>query len=254
MASQPSLRCVGVLGGMGPQATVHLMSRVMALTPAGDDADHIPLLVDNNTQVPSRIAALIDGTGANPAPVLAEMARRLEAAGAAALAMPCNTAHHYAPHIAAAVQVPFLNMVALSAERMVEAVPGRSRVGVLASPAVRITGIFDRALGRVGLEATHPGDPDRLLAAIRAVKAGADQRMAQVALDVAGRDLMRSGAGALLIACSELSVLTAGALPLGPSPVPVIDTIDVLADAMIRFSRTGNAAPGAVDTVCSLSA
>ena len=108
-------RRIGILGGMGPEATVLLMSRLIAATPAQDDADHIPLIVDMNTQVPSRIAALIEGGGADPAPVLAAMAKRLEAAGAEALAMPCNTAHHYAPAIRAAATVPFLDMVALSA-------------------------------------------------------------------------------------------------------------------------------------------
>ena len=87
-------RRIGILGGMGPEATVLLMSRIIARTPAADDRDHVPLFVDNNTQVPSRIAALIEGTGEDPGPVLADMARRLEANGAEALAMPCNTAHH----------------------------------------------------------------------------------------------------------------------------------------------------------------
>jgi aspartate racemase len=90
-------RRIGILGGMGPEATVLQMSRLITATPAQDDADHIPLIVDTNTQVPSRVAALIEGGGTDPAPVLAAVAKRLEEAGAGALAMPCNTAHHYAP-------------------------------------------------------------------------------------------------------------------------------------------------------------
>ncbi len=87
-------RTVGILGGMGPEATVLLMQKVIAAVPARDDSDHVPLIVDQNSQVPSRIRRLIEGVGEDPAPVLAAMARRLEAAGAEALAMPCNTAHH----------------------------------------------------------------------------------------------------------------------------------------------------------------
>ena len=79
------------------------MQKVLDAIPAVDDADHIPLLVDQNPQVPSRIRRLIEGTGEDPAPVLADMARRLVAGGAEALAMPCNTAHHYAPAIRSAV-------------------------------------------------------------------------------------------------------------------------------------------------------
>ncbi|HAC49643.1 MAG TPA: aspartate racemase, partial [Sulfitobacter sp.] len=92
---------VGVLGGMGPEATILLQQRVLGTVNAQDDADHLPLLIDMNPQVPSRIAHLIEGTGEDPAPVLAAMAQRLERAGATALAMPCNTAHHYAPAIEA---------------------------------------------------------------------------------------------------------------------------------------------------------
>ena len=107
-------RILGILGGMGPQATILLMQKVLEAVPAEDDADHIPLIVDQNPQVPSRIRHLIEGTGDDPAPVLADMARRLVAGGATALAMPCNTAHHYLPAIRSAVRVPFLDMVELS--------------------------------------------------------------------------------------------------------------------------------------------
>src|ERR1700723_1217369 len=94
-------RRVGILGGMGPEATVLLMRKVIAAVPAKDDRDHVSLIVDQNSQVPSRIKHLVESTGEDPGPVLAEMAKRLERSGAKALAMPCNTAHHYAADIAA---------------------------------------------------------------------------------------------------------------------------------------------------------
>jgi aspartate racemase len=84
------------------------------------------LIVDQNPQVPSRIRRLIEGTGEDPAPVLAAMARRLEGAGAEALAMPCNTAHHFADAIRAAAGVPFLDMVALSVAKA-KGLAGRGR-------------------------------------------------------------------------------------------------------------------------------
>ena len=131
-------RPIGVLGGMGPEATVLLMSRVIALTPAEDDRDHVPLIVDQNPQVPSRIAALLDGGGEDPAPVLAAMARRLAGFGVAALAMPCNTAHHYAEAVRrAAPETPFLDMPALAAAALADRVGRGARIGMLASPAVR---------------------------------------------------------------------------------------------------------------------
>ena len=250
MAAGGVPRPVGILGGMGPEATIHLMARILAMTPAEDDRDHVPLLVDNNTQVPSRIAALIEGTGEDPGPVLADMARRLEAWGAAALAMPCNTAHHYAPWIVSAVSVPFLDMVALSVEALARDAQDCPRIGMLASPAVRLTGVFDRALRKAGLEAVYPADQDRMLAAIRTVKAGVDEAGARQTVAEAGRELAQAGAGIVLIACSELSTLADAV----PRSVAVRDTVDILAEAVVRFSRADLVMQDGAEAAVPLSA
>ncbi len=93
-------KVVGVLGGMGPEATVDFMARVIALTPTRTDEDHVRMIVDNNPHIPSRQTALLDD-GEEPGPVIAAMAAGLETAGADFLVMPCNTAHVYADAILA---------------------------------------------------------------------------------------------------------------------------------------------------------
>lgn len=232
-------RTVGVLGGMGPEATVLLMSRVIAMTPATDDSDHVPLLVDNNTQVPSRIKALIERTGRDPAPILCEMAQRLEAAGAKALAMPCNTAHFYAPVIERSVSIPLLNMLTLTAEHLTEnddslhPYPIRN-VGLLASPAVRLTGVFDAALRSHGLEPRFPPDDGVMLTAIRAIKSGNYGSAVTATVAQEAEALLEQGADVLLIACSELSLLK-NELPVH---LPAVDSIDVLARKIIEFSSS----------------
>ncbi|OIQ31147.1 MAG: aspartate racemase [Alphaproteobacteria bacterium MedPE-SWcel] len=228
-----SRRVVGVLGGMGPEATILLQQRVLAMVRATDDADHLPLLIDMNPQVPSRIAHLIDGSGPDPAPVLAEMAQRLEAAGATALAMPCNTAHHYAPQIKVAVSIPFLNMVDLAVARAADCLAPGAAIGLLASPAVRLAGVFDAALSRAGLNAIWPSDMDRMLAAIRSIKARGPTPKAQDILAAAAAEMAQGGASLLCVACSEFSLLAPGL----PAPVPIIDTIDALADAIHLHSQ-----------------
>jgi aspartate racemase len=125
--SSPST--IGILGGLGPEATILLQRKLVEAIPADDDRDHIPLLIDTNPQVPSRIANLIEGTGDSPAPVLANMARRLQHAGAKALAMPCNTAHHFAGAITQAVDIPLLNMVELAADHADRVLGLGGRVG-----------------------------------------------------------------------------------------------------------------------------
>jgi len=228
----PPLQTVGVLGGMGPEATVLLMQRILAAVPAADDSDHVPLLVDNNTQVPSRIAALIEGAGADPGPVLVAMARRLEAAGAKALAMPCNTAHHYAARIAEATRIPFLNMVELSAAAALQAAGPGGKVGILASPAVQKVGVFEAALGRSGLAPVYSDDSARLLAAIRMIKRSGATPEARAALGAASSTLRKAGANVQLVACTEFSII-ADATAEG---VVAIDTLDVLVGAIVRFA------------------
>ncbi|MGR3433939.1 MAG: aspartate/glutamate racemase family protein [Shimia sp.] len=213
------MRTIGVLGGMGPEATVLFQARMIAAVAAGDDADHIPLLVDMNPQVPSRIAHLIEGLGPDPAPVLAAMAERVEAAGASALAMPCNTAHHYADAIRAAARIPLIDMVALSAARC------QGHTGLLASPAMRRAGVWDAYLP----ETLWPEDEDAMLTAIRAVKRG-DPTAARAPLAAAAEELQAKGAETLLIACSEFSTI-AEAVP------DALDTLDVLVEACVAFAK-----------------
>lgn len=225
-------RTIGILGGMGPQATVLLMSKVIAAVPARDDADHVPLIVDQNPQVPSRITQLIEGRGEDPGPVLAAMARRLEAAGATALAMPCNTAHHYAPVIAEAVSIPFLDMVQLSVEWAKDLAGSGRRVGILASPAVRQIGLFDAPLAAAGLKAVYPEDEPALLAAIRAIKAEGATNGARETLRSASQELHEAGADVQMIACTEFSLIADACV----SRAQVFDTLDVLVSAIVAFS------------------
>jgi aspartate racemase len=220
-------KTVGVIGGMGPEATVDFLRRIVAATPAQDDADHIRVLVDNNPKVPSRIAALVDGTGEDPLPVLIAMARGLEKQGADFLTIPCNTAHYYLPRIAEAVSIPILDMVALSIARLRD-----KRIGMLASPAVQKVGLYASRLKDAGHVAVFP-DAQReakLLDVIRAVKARAltaqhRRDYAQIANSL--------DADAYLIACTELSVIGP---PEGVTK-PVVDALDVLVEATIKRAR-----------------
>lgn len=225
-------RTIGILGGMGPEATILLQRRVMQAVPAADDADHVPLMIDMNTQVPSRIAHLIEGTGIDPSPTLAAMATRLEAAGAQALAMPCNTAHHYAGAITGAAGVPLLNMIELAGDHAAAALGAGGRVGILASPATRSTGLFNTALEARGLSVLWPEDGAQMLAAIRTIKAEGPVDTARATLRAASAELAAAGAQMQLIACSEFSLIADSVAP----GVQAVDTIDLLAQAIVGFS------------------
>lgn len=226
------MKTVGILGGMGPEATILLMQKVMAAVPARDDADHVPLIVHQNPQVPSRIKALIEGTGEDPGPTLARMARDLQAAGAQALAMPCNTAHHYAPAVVTATPLPFLNMLDLTVEAL--ASQGARRIGMLASPATRFAGVFSAPFAAHGLTPVYLPDDSRLLALIRAVKASEMPSTLKARLNQEAEALLTQGADHLLVACTELSLMT-DALP---RTAPYTDSLDCLTRAIASFAQS----------------
>lgn len=224
------MRPVGILGGMGPEATILLMQKCVAAIEAKDDSDHVPLIVHQNPQVPSRIAALIHGDGGDPAPVLIQMAQDLEHAGAKALAMPCNTAHHYAHLVAQSSPLEVLNMVDLTAAHLAKR--DVRKVGMLASPAVRRVGVFDAAFRRNGVTPVYLAQDDPVLTLIQNLKRGAqDGQLAE--LERLARMLLAEQCDHLLIACTELSLLAEHL----PKDVPWTDSLDCLVSEIVAFAR-----------------
>ena len=226
------LRRIGVLGGMGPEATVALLQRVQGGVLARDDADHVPLLVDLNPQVPSRIKHLIEKTGPNPGPVIADMAERLETAGAEALILPCNTAHHYSGYITDRVAIPFLSMPQLTCDALAGLVSSGCHIGILASPATNQTGLFQTLLSAQGLKTLWPNDEDTVLATIQKIKTAGPTADDLALLQKETDDLVDRGADAILIGCTEFSLISA---QLSAS-VQIVDALDVLVKATLVFS------------------
>lgn len=215
---------------MGPEATLDLMRRVLAKTPARDDQDHIHLIVESNPKIPSRIAHLIEGTGADPTPELIRIAANLQRAGAEALAIPCNTAHAYAHSIRRAVSIPLLDMVQLTVDQIAGS-RHIARVGLLASTATLATELYTKAFASYGIAVVHPEAQEEVMSLIKAVKRGETGLQTQVALGRIALDLARQ-ADVLLIGCSELSVIAAGVT------VPFVDSLDVQAQAIVNFATS----------------
>ncbi|MFK7992948.1 MAG: aspartate/glutamate racemase family protein [Granulosicoccus sp.] len=225
---------IGVLGGMGPQATILLQQRLVTSIRAEDDASHIPLLIDMNPQIPSRLDWILKQEGRDPGPVLVDMAKTLESAGACALAMPCNTAHYYAPQITAAVSIPLLNMITLAAQAIVQSAGEGARVGILASPATQGINLFKDAFVNHGLEVIYPDLSEPLLAAIRRIKSQGATDKDYEALQNAGQDCQQQGANCLLVGCSEFSLIADAV----DGTLPMIDSMDVLVREIVAFSSS----------------
>ncbi len=232
--TQTREKIVGIIGGMGPEATVDLMQRIIRLTPATDDKDHIRCIVDNNPKVPSRIKAIIEGDGEDPGPVMADMGRRLEAWGADFLVIPCNTAHYYYDAVQQAVNIPVVNMV----DRVVEQVKTRyskeKKIGMLASPAVAMTKLYTRGFDEsLGMTEVWP-DPERqdlLFRIIRQVKTGRISPDLHLQYARVCQYLKAQGVRVAIVACTELSALG------GDLPLDTIDASQVLAEEIVRIVK-----------------
>ena len=223
-------KVVGVLGGMGPEATVDFMSKVIALTPGTKDQDHIRMLVDHDPTVPNRQAAIL-GDGEDPGPALAAMAKRLEAAGADFLVIPCNTAYAFEQSIMDAVDIPLVSII----EETIAAVPkGRRTVGLLATDGCLRAGVYQRALEQRGLDGVEPSgeDLDELMQAVYAIKAGdTGQGVADVMRRLAIA-LVDKGAEAVIAGCTEIPLV----LDESQLDVPLLSSTDILAEKTVRLA------------------
>jgi len=227
-------KIVGILGGMGPEATVDLMQRIIRLTPALDDMDHIRCIVDNNPKVPSRIKAIIEGDGEDPGPCMADMGRRLESWGAHFLVIACNTAHYYYDAIQDAVKIPVINLIDLVSNHVKDNFPEHDKVGILASPAVAMTGLYAKRFKKLKIEDVWP-DPDyqkSLFNIIKEVKKGNMDSNVRNDYTKVCENLLHKGAKIAIIACTELSALGGGALPIN-----TIDAAQVLAWEIVQVAK-----------------
>ena len=223
-------RTVGVIGGMGPAATLDFCGRVLALTPASADQDHLRLIVDNNPHVPDRNKA-IAGQGPSPAPVLAAMARGLKGAGADLLVMPCNTAHAFAAEVRAATDLPFIDIIETTAAAALAAMPGLRRAGVLGAAGCLDAGLYQAAFRARGVEALVPtgGLRERFMTLLYAIKTGHTGPKATAEMAAIAGVLVDQGAEAIIAGCTEVPLV----LGAGDLAVPLVNSTDALALATI---------------------
>jgi len=226
-------KIVGIIGGMGPEATVDLMQRIIRLTPALDDIDHIRCIVDNNPKVPSRIKAIIEGEGEDPGPCMADMGKRLETFGADFLVIACNTAHYYFDAVQGAVNIPVINMIDLVSHHVKANFPEQDRIGILASPAVAMTELYTKRLKKLGIKDIWP-DPDyqdSLFTVIKEVKKGNTSSTVRDTYGKVCAHLAKKGIKTAIIACTELSALDSSL------PINTIDAAQVLAVEIVQIAK-----------------
>ncbi|USG99072.1 amino acid racemase [Thermococcus argininiproducens] len=223
-------RVIGILGGMGPLATVELFRRIVLKTPAKKDQDHPRIIIYNNSKIPDRTAYIL-GKGENPLPELIESAKKLEAWGADFIIMPCNTAHYFAEEIQKAINIPFIDMVEETAEYIKNL--GLKKVGILATDGTIKGMVYHRALLSRGIKIAVPNEKDQksLMDAIYdGIKAGNIEWGRSEMLKVAKK--LEKRVDGLIAGCTEVSV----GLRQEDFKIPLIDPMDVIAEKAVKLA------------------
>lgn len=225
------MKTIGIIGGMGPLATVDLFKKIVTLTEAEGDNEHIHIIIDNNTEIPDRTRHILNN-GENPENHLIKSAVKLEMMGADVIIMPCNTAHYFYDSIVKFIKVPFLNMIEETAKEIMNKYPGYRRIGLLATEGTCRAGIYDRVFVKYGMEIIKPSD-DRQQHVTNLIY---DIKKGKTCIDLTGMgkvlaELKSRGIDTLILGCTELPV----AFQMFNIKESYMDPTRILACSAIRF-------------------
>lgn len=227
-------KVAGVMGGMGPDATVDFMAKVIALADSGSDQDHVHMIVDQDPSVPNRQVAIREGS-TDVTEALGVMAKKLEDAGANFLVMVCNTAHVFLDDVHAKTSIPFIHLIDESVNEIDRLRPDAKTVGVMATDGCLKTNIYQDAIAASGREALEPeGDElTELMRLITEVKSGNKGQEVAEAMQALANKLVAKGADVLIAGCTEIPIVFKGE----NCPVRVVPSTYVLAERTLEFAK-----------------
>ena len=229
-------KVIGILGGMGPEATLDCFEKIIRNTPAGKDQDHLRVIIDSNPKVPDRTAAIL-GKGPSPLPLLLQGCRTLQQAGADFIIMPCVSAHFYQEEMRQQITLPLVSIFDVVAETLSHDHPEIKVVGLLGTTGTVRSGLFQKRLKEDGIEALVCEDKiqERVMAAIYDIKSSQANRPREAItndLIAAAQSLIFRGAAGIVAGCTEIPL----ALSQRNLSVPYFDALLLLARAAIRLA------------------
>ncbi len=227
---------LGILGGMGPLATVDFMQKVIALSQATSDQEHIPMLVHNVPQIPDRSACILQG-GEDPFPSLLQGLKRLENAGAQCAVIPCNTAHYWFDALQEQASIRMISIVDTVCSEL--ALRGIRQVGLMATNATVAAGIYKKRIRKMGGHCLIPDDlaQQQVMTAIYDIKAGRLEQGAQ-GMEAAFNALIDQGAEAVILGCTEIPIGLANLAKQRPELC--VDATELLARACVDWYYSGH--------------
>jgi len=222
-------KVIGILGGMGPEATVHMYSLIIKHTLAEKDQDHTRIFITSNPEIPPRTDAILQ-QGPSPVPFLIEDIQRLKNAGVDFVILPCVTAHYFMPEVLAQIDVPFLSLLDEALDWAKENISGLKKVGLLSSTGTLISKLFHDKFGQAGIEVMAPEgeDQQRVMDAIfgaKGIKAGFMSGPSKEHIIRTAEKLISRGAEAIIAGCTELPLV----LKAADISAPLIEPMDILA-------------------------
>lgn len=222
-------KIVGIIGGMGPLASVDLQRKIIENTVADEDQDHLHVITDCNSQIPDRTAAILHG-GKDPLPEMINSAKRLEQAGAQVLVMACNTAHFYLEQMRPAVSIPFLSMIEAAIEEAKR--QDAKRVVIFSTTATQEKGLYELRQ-KEGMEvlALSEEEKELMMRIIYAMKAGVMDHGIEEAKALLERK-RQEGADVFITACTELAIYFQEDDFVGP----FVDPTEALARKVVRYA------------------
>ncbi|PPC75656.1 aspartate racemase [Pokkaliibacter plantistimulans] len=229
---------LGVLGGVGPAATVDFMRKVVRLTQARKDQDHIKMVVEQNPKIPDRTANLV-ADGDDPTIPLLATCIRLQQDGAMAIAIPCNTAHAFVKKIQPHLSIPIINMLSEVVEYLHANNPSVSRIGLLATSGTVKSGVYHESFESSGMEVLVPDElhQDMVMDAIygeQGVKAGFTNGLCTDYLMATIKYLTDQGAQAIILGCTELPLIE---LDISGVSVMLVDPTEILAAKCVWLAQ-----------------
>jgi aspartate racemase len=228
-------KVVGILGGMGPEATIDLFAKIVKATNAKHDEDHLRIIVDNNPKMPSRLDAILKN-GPSPVPAMVATAQNIERAGADFLLIAANTAHWFHADVQKGVGIPVLNMIEETVAWIEKSLPAIDAIGLLATTGTVKTGMYHDAFKKTGIKVLAPSHEDQeqgVMASIMGFKYGEPlPGMREKMVQVVNR-LAANGAGGIVMGCTEIPIILDGYA----SPVPLIDPNQILAEVVVRLAK-----------------
>lgn len=227
-------KIIGILGGMGPYATVDIFKKIIELTPAKKDWNHLRIIIDENPKIPSReIAVLFNGD--NPLPEMIKTINNLEKAGADFAIIPSNSAHYWYDDIVKNTNIPIISMIEETAKEVIKKIPDIRKIGLLTTEIILKEKLFHKTFSKYNLEIVTPSGEEQILVreVIEDVKLDKkDETVKTKIKKIINKLISKYKVEGIILGCTELPII----LKQEEISVPLFDCNEILAKSAIKYA------------------